>query len=381
MPDRPGLAAIFAAFFRLGLTAFGGPAALPAMRERLTGKLGWITGEAFDSCAALALAIPGTTAPQAAALAGFELRRIPGAAAALTGFALPGLAAMTLLAALHAHALDAPLLAKAASGLGALAAALCAVAGFALLRANWGHWVQKCVAVGAGVLFFIGIKPFSLLFGAAILGVLMMKDETRAPAPGPAPAYSWRAPVVLLLCYLASAGALFALDPLLGRIMLSMGKVDIQSFGGLGAFSLMLSEIVRARHWLDEKTLLDALALTQVLPGSAATAAAFAGFKIKGAAGALTACAGVLAPSFLVAVAAAPARASVLRWDWARDAMAAIMAAVGGIVLATGAVFAAGMDWDPPRGVLLVGALAALAAKAPAWLVTLAVAAAGLFFL
>lgn len=363
MRDTPGLAAIFAAFFRLGLTAFGGPAMLPAMRRRVVNGLGWMTEGEFKAGVALTQVIPGASMMQMAAYVGLNLRGVPGAAAAFAGFSLPAFAIMTAFAAFYARTADISALAGLFAGLKILVAAICLVSGIDFLRRFTGHWVQRAVAGGAGVLFFIGIKPFSLLLGAAILGVLLMKDESRPECPAKPAAYGWRFPVLLFASYAGFIAAMFLADPLLGRLALSMGKVDLQAFGGFGAFPVMFAEVVRARHWLDEKSFMDAMAMAQVTPGPFLVASAFVGYHLKGIAGALTGWIGVFAPSFLLLLAAAPARDAVLRWEWARNAVAGIMAALGGMIVAVGAVFARSVDWGWPQGALLALAVIALARR------------------
>jgi chromate transporter len=147
------------------------------------------------------------------------------------------------------------------------------------------------------------------------------------------------------------------------RFALSMGKVDLLSFGGFGAFPMMYAEVVRARGWLDERTFMDAMAMSQVTPGPFLLVSAFVGYQLKGMLGAVIGGIAVFAPSFLMVMAAIRMKDSVLSSDWAHKALAGVLAILSGLILAVAVSFAKAVDWQWPQGILLVLALAALARK------------------
>lgn len=98
MPTVKGL---FISFFRLGLTAFGGPAMVAHIRELSTRRNQWLEEADFKNGVALCQSIPGATAIQTAAYVGLKVRGIPGALAAYSGFGLPALIFMLLLSVLY----------------------------------------------------------------------------------------------------------------------------------------------------------------------------------------------------------------------------------------------------------------------------------------
>jgi chromate transporter len=57
-PTKPSRASVFFAFFRLGITAFGGPAMVSYIRKMVVGQKGWLDGATFDDGIALCQAIP-----------------------------------------------------------------------------------------------------------------------------------------------------------------------------------------------------------------------------------------------------------------------------------------------------------------------------------
>lgn len=176
---------------------------------------------------------------------------------------------------------------------------------------------------------------------------------------------------------MAGVGVLFWVDPLLGRLAASMAKVDVYAFGGYGAFPVMFAEVVRYRGWLDEQTFMDAMAMAQVTPGPYLLASAFVGFQLKGLLGAVIGATSVFVPSFIAILVAAPARDHILRSTWAKNAVAGVLATLGGMILAVSVSFARAVAWDWPQGVILAGALGALALKVDILWVVLGCAAAG----
>jgi chromate transporter len=73
--QQPSLASVFFAFFRLGITAFGGPAMVACLRKMVVDQKGWLNSAVFDEGVALCQAIPGATAMQVTAYAGNRLCR------------------------------------------------------------------------------------------------------------------------------------------------------------------------------------------------------------------------------------------------------------------------------------------------------------------
>lgn len=108
---------IFWAFFRLGLTAFGGPAMVVYIRDLAVKKHGWLADDAFRDGEALCQTIPGATAMQAAAYAGLRAGGGLGAAASYIGFVLPSLVLMVILSALYSRTHQLSVAASLFSGL------------------------------------------------------------------------------------------------------------------------------------------------------------------------------------------------------------------------------------------------------------------------
>lgn len=363
MTPSPSVWRIFLTYLRIGASAFGGPGMLPFIRQRLVDRLGWFTNDEFKTGLALVQSIPGGPLVQLAAYLGHAKAGLPGALAAFTGFALPAWAMITAFAIIYQKTADLPAMLGALVGLKVVVVAVCFMASLDFLGRYAKTAMQRALAGGACVLFLIGLKPLMLILGGAIIGVLTFKDEPRKPHVVNGEPQSWKTPLALLGLYvLFLAGCALLESPML-RFALSMGKVDLLSFGGFGAFPMMYAEVVRARGWLDERTFMDAMAMSQVTPGPFLLVSAFVGYQLKGMLGAVIGGIAVFAPSFLMVMAAIRMKDSVLSSDWAHKALAGVLAILSGLILAVAVSFAKAVDWGWPQGVLLVLALLALAKK------------------
>lgn len=370
MNDRPSLAAIFLEFLRLGATAFGAPAALERLRERAVVKRRWVDARGFEAGLAFCGVLPGGSTAQLCGFLGHALRGPAGAFAAFAGYCLPGCALMGALGTAFPLLVARPGAGAVLAGLWAVVPAVCLAAGLRILEGLTRAGILWALAGGAGVLFVIGLKPFSMLLGGAIIGVLVLPDPPGLPAPPASVRYSWRLPVGLLLAFAALAAGFFLLDPTLGRLVLASAKAEAWSFGSFGALPVFFADAVRTRAWLDSASFSALTALVQMAPGPVLAASAFAGWQAKGLSGALAGTAGMWAASFLVLMGALPAREVVVSCAWARKAGSGVAAVAGGMVLGLAARFALDAAWDWPRMALAGAALAALATRInPAWVV------------
>ena len=88
----------------------------------------------------------------------------------------------------------------------------------------------------------------------------------------------------------------------LWKIFLTFFKIGAFTFGGgYAMIPLIQREAVENHHWVEDRDILDIVAIAESTPGPIAiNAATFVGYRVRGFAGALTATVGVVLPSFLV---------------------------------------------------------------------------------
>ncbi len=118
----------------------------------------------------------------------------------------------------------------------------------------------------------------------------------------------------------------------IGLVFLSIG---LQSFGG-GLSAWVRREVVQRRGWLEEQAFLSGLALCQITPGpNAVNLAVFVGTTLRGRAGALSALAGMLIAPMGIVLALGAAFATLRQAPWIGSLMAGIGAAAIGLNFAT----------------------------------------------
>jgi chromate transporter len=85
---KPSRYELFISFFRLGLSAFGGPSMVAFIRKMAVEKKRWLEASQVDDGIALSQIIPGATSMQTAAYVGLMTRGVMGALLSFIGFGL-----------------------------------------------------------------------------------------------------------------------------------------------------------------------------------------------------------------------------------------------------------------------------------------------------
>lgn len=378
MPPSPSLFQIFAGFFRLGVTAYGGPAMLPHLRRIVVERNQWLSPESFRLGLSLCQAIPGGTLMQLAAYSGLSLRGLPGALAGFVGFALPAASLITALAAVYHQYQGAAATRSVMNGLSVvvLAITLLAVIDFWRRYAKGGRRIAFTLAAAA--LFLAGVGPVWIILGAALTGMAAFPRPDAPPPTLPCLRAAWTPMAALALLaggWLVLTGLLF---PTLFDLSVSMAKTDLLAFGGYGAFPVMYHEVVELRGWMDADTFLDGMALAQITPGPILLASCFVGYHLHGVVGAMAGAVWIFTPSFFMLMATARFCGGLIGSSLFQRALTGVLSTLGGLILAVGVTLAQSMDWTPAKAALWGLALLALWRRVdPLWVV-LAGALAGL---
>jgi chromate transporter len=363
--NPPTLGEIFLSFLRLGLTAFGGPAMVAYIGELAVTRKKWLDEQTFKDGVALAQSIPGATAMQTAAFVGLQAKGIAGAAAAYSGFGLPAFLLMLGFSTLYVASRSLPWVASVFSGLQVIVVAIVATATYTFGRNSLKHSTHVLLAAASGAAFGLGVSPFYVILGAALAGMLLLREKPKAqPAKGDRGRFSLT-PVVGCLTVLAlGLLLLYLFRPDLFSLALLMLKVDLFAFGGgFASLPLMLREVVHVRGWLDARTFMDGIALGQVTPGPIVMTAAFVGYLTHQFFGAVVATGAIFTPSFFVLVLTAPFFDRLKGSPAFVKATHGILASFVGLLLYVTIGFAAAVPWDLFRILLVLAALAALVRK------------------
>jgi len=88
-----------------------------------------------------------------------------------------------------------------------------------------------------------------------------------------------------------------------GKLFATFARLSLSGFGGVMPW--VYAAVVEKERWLDAREFAELLAVGSILPGAnVSNFAAMLGYRMRGARGALAALAGLLAPAFVVTLAA-----------------------------------------------------------------------------
>ena len=359
---HPSFAEAFKVWLKIGCINFGGPAAQIALMHRVTvDEKKWVEEARFLHALSFCMLLPGPEAQKLATYLGWLLHGMRGGLAAGILFVVPGALVMLGLSLLYALGRGVPLIDGALFG---IKAAVLVIVIEALIRIGKRALKTSLLLVLAAAafvgIFFLAL-PFPLIVAAAALaGYLVAR---RAPAQlgiaakienVPSPAKDrWRqfaiASLVGLLVWwapIALAALVFGPQHVLVSIGMFFSKLAVVSFGGAYALlAYMAQQAVDTYGWMTAPEMVDGLGLAETTPGPLILVTQFVGFlaAFREAAPFSPVTAGVLGaamttwvtfvPSMLWIFAGAP---FVERLRANRDlsgALAAITAAVVGIIL------------------------------------------------
>lgn len=363
---NPSIARLFAAFFRLGASAFGGPAMIAYMRTMAVEQRQWLEEDTFRDGVVLCQTIPGATAMQMSAYIGLRVRGVTGAAASFLGFGLPAFLLMLALSALYSRTQTLPTVVAVFRGLQVIVIAIVANATVVFGKTTLKDWRTVLIALGAAGLFGTRVHPVVVILGALGCGLLLnngsLLPQKRASVEG---GLRTTRPVAVLVTVTAIWFLLlFLTERRLFDLAVLMSRIDVLAFGGgFASVPLMFHEIVEVRSWMNGPTFLNGIVLGQVTPGPIVITATFIGYWLYGPLGALVATWSVFFPSFLMVVGLAPyfdRLRALPRFD---HAMNGILCSFVGLLLVVTLRFAGDVPWTVARTFLASAAFIALLSK------------------
>jgi chromate transporter len=368
MLKRPSLPELFLAFFRLGLTSFGGPAMIAYIKDLSVTRKHWLDDETFRNGVALCQLIPGATAMQTAAYVGLSSRGIPGALATFTGFGLPAFIFMLTLSVLYSNHNIVPWVKAVFLGLQVAVVSIVANAAYSFGRTTLHDYFACLIALGAAALFWAGISPFIVIILAAVAGIVFYSDADSSPALKPDSENDNRKLIrhFLLLPVVAASLllSLYFIDRDFFVLAALMMKIDVFAFGGgFASLPLMLHQIVDVNGWMDYKTFIDGIALGQVTPGPIVITATFVGYIAYGVAGAFVATIAIFMPSFLLVVGTAPVFERLKGSPYFVGGTRGTLASFVGLLLFVTIKFGLALQWDILSVILAAAVFLALRKK------------------
>jgi chromate transporter len=358
----PTFGEAFRVWLKIGCINFGGPAGQIAMMHRmLVDEKKWIDEPRFLHALNFCMLLPGPEAQKLATYVGWALHGVRGGLAAGILFVLPGALVMLGLSLAYALGRGVAWIDGALFGIKAAVLVIVVEALIRIGRRALKTWPLIALAGAAFVGIFFLNAPFPLIVAAAaLIGYLVarsapeqmgLKDDAAGIAP--APPGRWRQFVVaalvgLIVWWAPVALAALALGP--DHVLVTIGtffsKLAVVSFGGAYALlAYMAQQAVETHHWMTAPEMVDGLGLAETTPGPLILVTQFVGFlaAFRDAAPFSAVTAGILGaamttwvtftPSMLWIFAGAPFVEQLRGNRHLSGALAAITAAVVGVIL------------------------------------------------
>lgn len=337
---------------KIGVLSFGGPAAQFALMHRtIVDEKKWLSERDYLNALSFCMLLPGPEAMQLATYSGWRTHGVVGGLISGLLFVLPGALLMLALASIYLAFGNVPALQSVFFGIQAailviVLEALKKVASRSLKLKT--HWLIAGLSFVA--LFTLGL-PFPLVIVlAGVAGFCLAHEDTDSSPPEGVGVSAWislRTIAIWLMIWWAPIVLLFAMaaPEVFTQIGIFFSKLATVSFGGAYAvLAYMAQDAVQAKGWISAAEMMDGLGLAETTPGPLILVTEFVGFLagaragetpnwLLGALGALLTLWVTFAPCFLWVFTGAPYIEWIASKRRLRGALAAISAAVVGVIL------------------------------------------------
>ena len=351
---------VAALFLRMGITAFGGPAAHIAMfRDEIVTRRKWVSDSEFLDLLAATNLIPGPNSTEMAIHLSYVRAGWRGLIAGGVAFILPAFLLVLAIASLYVRYGTTPAAEALLYGIEPVIIAVILQAVWGLSRTAIKNWLLGVVAVAAFGLYFLNINELLLLFGGGILVMLVVNGWRIVKQ---------RRDITMSILFLLPAGAGFrslvitrlaqeAVPVTLGTLFLTFLKIGSVLYGsGYVLVAFLQTEFVERLGWVTSGQLLDAVAIGQFTPGPVFTTATFIGYLVAGVPGAVVATIGIFLPSFVFVAITSPFIPRLRQSPWLAALLDGIVAASLGLMAAVTVDLARNSIVDIPTALLAIAA-------------------------
>ena len=347
--EQPTLRRLFDVFLKIGLLSFGGPAAqIALMHKMIVEDNKWLSEKQYLNALSFCMLLPGPEAMQLATYVGWRLHGLVGGLIAGLLFVIPGALVILVFGTIYAYFGNVPLVSAVFLG---IKAAVLIVVIEALLRvakralkgvAHW--WIAALAFVG---IFFLSLPYPLIVLAAGLFGLVWnVKPFDRVVVvPVSVSIFATLKTVVvwLMIWWLPIwlLGQMFDV-PILSEISGFFSKLAVVTFGGAYAvLAYMGQDVVNQFGWLTAGEMMDGLGLAETTPGPLILVTEFVGFLAAfreggfwlGLSGAVLTLWVTFVPCFLWIFVGAPYIEAISAQPRLRGALAAITAAVVGVIL------------------------------------------------
>jgi chromate transporter len=385
-------------FLRLGTVGFGGPQAHIAMiHDEAVVRRRWFTEEQFLEGVAICEMLPGPASTQVGIYTGYIRAGQLGALVAGICFILPAFLIVLALSWAYFRFQGVPQIDDLFLGISPVVIAI--ILGFCWKLAKKGIKDWKGGAIALTVILvtlFFQINVLLQFLLAGIAGLLVYRPDP--PAAPSNRTSGWLFPLIPVVqgfpiatiptetLALSSFWGLERIQEYFWPLTLFFLKVGSFIFGGgLVIIPLLEFEVVNQFQWLTRSEFIDGVAIGELTPGPVVITAAFVGYKVAGALGALVSAIAIFTPSFLFIMGAAPFLIQIRRNPRIRSFLKGVMPAVLGAIAAAAIPLAQAAILQEAPGQTVVAAAVGVVAlialirfKRPTWQLVPAGAVVGL---
>jgi chromate transporter len=290
MSETQKLKQIAAVFFKLGLFAFGGPAAHIAMMEHeVVTKKKWMTREHYLDLIGATNLIPGPNSTEMTMHCGYQRAGKKGLFIAGISFIFPAVFITAILGYLYVLYGALPQVQPFIKGIQPAVMAIIASAVIKLGKKAVKNWELALLGTLFLAASLLGINQIVLLLGGGIAGMCLFLIQSKIQHTTPLFAPPFMVFIISEIGTKLSAMGIFLKFLKVGSILYGSGYV---------LFAYLETELV-TNALLSQTQLIEAIGIGQFTPGPVLSTATFIGYQLGGFWGAIAATAGIFMPSFL----------------------------------------------------------------------------------
>jgi chromate transporter len=314
-------------FSKLGITAFGGPAAhIAMMHDEVVKRRKLMTDQEFLDLVGATNLIPGPNSTEMAIHISFLRARWPGLIIGGICFIVPAMLIVLLLAWVYVRFGATPQAEWLLYGIKPAVIAIIVQALWSLGKKAVKGPLSAAVGVIVMVMYFLGINEIALLFAGG-LTVMVVMNYRRLTHQG----------LGAFIIPMSGVGVLsqVAIPFSLPQLFLTFLKIGSVLYGsGYVLLAFLRADFVARFGWLTDQQLIDAIAVGQVTPGPVFTTATFIGYILGGIPGALLATLGIFLPSFIFVAISNPLIPRIRKSEWVSSLLDGVNVASLGLMAA-----------------------------------------------
>ena len=358
-------------FSKLGLFAFGGPAAhIALLEDEVVVRRKWLSTQRFLDLVGATNLIPGPNSTEMMMHIGYERAGWRGLITAGAAFITPAAICTGLAAWFYVQYGDIPAVEPFVAGIRPAVLVIIALALWRLGRKAIPGWRTGILAILVATGVLAGFGEIQCLLAGGVAGMLWLRFH-RDPSDT---AERWF-PLLFLgkpavAVTVSGAGAAAAVSTWkVGWFFLKVGAVLYGSGHVLIAF--LEGGLVQDLGWISQEQLLDAVAVGQVTPGPILSTATFIGYLVDGLPGAMVATIGIFLPAFVLVGLLNPFIPRLRSSQWLSSFLDAVNASALALMAAVTVVLAGQILISVDA--MVIAGLAALAALrfglGPVWII------------